>query len=320
MSQRTPAASRAGFTLVEILVALLIMSLMMTAIIRVLTSARHVRDVVYNTQESQLAGPAILDLLEADLRGLFLTNRRTADILRVRDDAISGLDADRIDFVTSRNNLGLIPNASRTRYLRADVSEVGYCLRSNPDYDGEFLEIYRRESFGIDAEPFDGGTYTFLHDRVVRFDVLAFTEPGTDAEPLESWGIENADAEFQGLPHRIEIELELELAPRLLREQSSPLAGGKRKVVYRRIIAFPESSRLALDVRPVPRVPDIQPPAPEGGPVGPGSGPGTGGFTGSSSGTVTDFGGGGGPPPDVPVLGTSGGGGGGGGGLFGGGG
>ena len=62
------------------------------------------------------------------------------DLLEV-DGAISGLDADRIDFVTTTNNKGLIPNADRTRYLRADVGEVGYCLKANRQYEGEFLPL-----------------------------------------------------------------------------------------------------------------------------------------------------------------------------------
>ena len=73
--------------------------------------------------------------------------------------------------------------------MRSDVHEVGYRLRPNPT-DDDFLEIYRREDFGVDDEPFDGGNYTFLHDRVKRFDVQVFTEDGPDAEPLDDWGTE----------------------------------------------------------------------------------------------------------------------------------
>ncbi|MFT6362574.1 MAG: prepilin-type N-terminal cleavage/methylation domain-containing protein, partial [Planctomycetota bacterium] len=66
---RTRTNSRAGFTLVEVMITLLIMSLMLVAITQVLTGARRTRDVIFNITESQLAGPAILDLLEKDLRG-----------------------------------------------------------------------------------------------------------------------------------------------------------------------------------------------------------------------------------------------------------
>jgi hypothetical protein len=251
--------------MVEVMITLLITSLMMVAILEVLSGARRTRDVIHNARESQLAGPAILDLIEADLRGLFVENRLMIDILRVEDNAISGLDADRLDFVTSANNRMLTPNADRTRYLRADICEVGYCVRTNLDYEGEFLEIWRRESFGVDEEPFRDGKFTFLHDRVRRFDIQVFNEDGPDGEPLESWGIANADEEFRGLPTRIEIELELEPGARLLNESSTRTRKEKRRVLYRRIIHFPQRLHLAMQVRPVPRIPKITPPAADQG-------------------------------------------------------
>ena len=304
--------SRGGFTMVEVMITLLITSLMMVAILEVLSGARRTRDVIHNARESQLAGPAILDLVESDLRGLFVENRKVLDILRVEDRAISGMDADRLDFVTSANNRMLTPNAARTRYLRADVCEVGYCVRPNLDYEGEFLEIWRRESFGVDDEPFRGGKFTFLHDRVRRFDIQVFNEDGPDGEPLEAWGIANADEEYRGLPTRIEIELELEPGARLLNESSTRTRKEKRRVLYRRIIHFPKRLQLAMQVRPVPRIPEIKPlqtqngVAPGGGGVDPsldgdpnlsGSGDSTGGFPG-----------GGQPPINVPTGADTGGG------------
>lgn len=317
---KTKQASAAGFTLVEVMVTLLIMSLMLVAITQVLAGARRTRDVIHNVQESQLAGPAILDLVEADLRGLITTNRQILDTLRVQDNAIGGMDADRLDFVTTSNNRMLTPNDGNTRYLRADVSEVGYAVKTNRDYEGEFLEIWRRESFGIDEEPFSGGKFTFLHERVRRFDIQVFAEDGTEAEPLESWGIANADEEFRGLPSRLEIELEIELAPRLINEQSTRMRQEKRRVLYRRIVHFPERLHIAMDVRPVPRIPDIKPVEPEaaGGSQDTGSGAT---FTSSGSGGLGappppgngqppidtgGFGGGGGGSGAPPIFGTGG--------------
>ena len=57
--------SRAGFSLVEVLVTIAIMGLMLTAVTQMLTSVRFARDIVHNEQEEYLAGPAILDQLES---------------------------------------------------------------------------------------------------------------------------------------------------------------------------------------------------------------------------------------------------------------
>ena len=73
--------ARAGFTLVEVLLTLLIMSMIMVSLTQILTAARTSRDTIHNIQETQLAGPAILDLVERDLRGL-VTYDTTRELLR----------------------------------------------------------------------------------------------------------------------------------------------------------------------------------------------------------------------------------------------
>jgi prepilin-type N-terminal cleavage/methylation domain-containing protein len=291
-----------GFTLIEIMISLMIMSMMLVAIATVLTSARRTRDIIFNVQESQLAGPAIMDMIEYDLRGLYVMDRKVLDLLRVEDGALSGMDSDRLDFVTTSNSRTLTPNSQRTKFLRADITEVGYCLRPNPDYPGEFLEIYRREGFGIDEQPFEGGTYTFLHDRIRSFDIQIFAEDGVDAEPLDTWGIDRGDTAHRGVPTRIEIELELEMSPRLINEYSTTNSQAmKRRVLYRRIIHFPASLHLAMDLRPVFRIPVISPPSSD-------TGGGGGGGNGADFSQDKDNGGGGdGGGGDVPDIDFSGG-------------
>ena len=69
MNVQLRRGTRAGFTLVEVLLTLLIMSMIMVSLTQILTAARTSRDTIHNIQETQLAGPAILDLVERDLRG-----------------------------------------------------------------------------------------------------------------------------------------------------------------------------------------------------------------------------------------------------------
>lgn len=281
------SAGRAGFTLVEVLLVLMIMAGLLVAIAQVLTAARTSRDTIHNVRETQLAGPAILDLVERDLRSAFVLQMDPERTFRVIDRVIAGLDADRLDFVTSRNSLVL--TAGDSRFLRADVNEVGYCLRINPQ-DNDFLELYRREDFGVDDEPLEGGRYTFLHDRVVGFDIRLFEEDGPDTEELDSWGTQ-AD-ELSGLPVRIEIDLSLELAPRLMREQLALAPIHARRVTHRRVIRLSQLLRDAQGLQPVPVVPDVRPAVLPTGVAGPtggpetltGGGPGEGGLDFGSAG------------------------------------
>lgn len=245
---------RAGFTLVEVMLALLIVGFMMVAVTQILSAARQTRDVIHNIQERQLAGPAILARVDADLRALTTFDRDSRYALRVRNRVVDGFDADSLDFVTTVNSLLPFAESANVDFRRADVNEVGYRLRPNPNSD-DFLEIYRREGFGVDEDPFEGGRYALLHDRIKGFNVFVYAEDGPEAEPEESWG--TADDQFVGLPARIEMELTIELAPRLIREQ---LITDRRTVLYRRIFRFPESQRLALEVNPVPVIPVLTPP------------------------------------------------------------
>jgi prepilin-type N-terminal cleavage/methylation domain-containing protein len=244
----------AGFTLVEVLVTLIIMAGIMVTVTQILTAARMSRDTIHNITEQQLAGPSILQQIENDLRALTLYDRDSRFALRVQNRVLSGYEADSIDFVCTTD--GLMPHreGAGDDYVRADMNEVGYHLRPNPDYD-DFLEIYRREDFGIDDEPFEGGQFAFLHDRVKGFEVRVYAEDGVEAEPEESWGGETD--EFVGIPARLEIELTLELAPRLVREQ---LVATRNTVVYKRVFRFPPALAKTQEVAVVPLVPRIPKP------------------------------------------------------------
>ncbi|HED65511.1 MAG TPA: prepilin-type N-terminal cleavage/methylation domain-containing protein [Planctomycetes bacterium] len=254
----SPSRDRRGFTLIEVLLTLLIMTGIMVTITQVLTGARRTRDEVHNIQERQLAGPAILDQLERDLRGMFVYDRDPHDLLRIRDRVLSGFDADTIDFVTTTD--GLLPwqdNPSEP-FRAGDWNEVGYRLRPRPDSD-EFLEIYRREGFGVDDRPFDQGRYALLSDRVKGFNIEVYEEDGPDTDPTEAWDGEEggADSEFVGIPARIEVFLTIEMAPRLAREQ---LIIDRRTLTYSRIIRFPAYLRKTIDTAPIPAIPVLTPP------------------------------------------------------------
>lgn len=274
MSPISPSArrtgSRSGFSLVEVLVALMIVSGIMLALTQLLEATRISRDTIHNIQETQLAGPAIMDMIERDLRGIFVYDRAPDDVLKVKNRVLLGRDADRIDFVTTTDSLVL--NEADRRLVRADVNEVGYALRLSP-VDDEFLELYRREDFGIDDEPFDGGTYTFLHDHVKNLEVQIFEEDGQDVEGIDDWG---DNEENVGLPRRVEIRLTLELAPRLSHEQLRIAPVDKRIVTYTRIVRFSEDLLTQMEIQPVPIVP-IMAAAQDNSAAGAGGTPNTGG-------------------------------------------
>jgi prepilin-type N-terminal cleavage/methylation domain-containing protein len=259
----SPSASRSGFTVVEVLVVMVIMSTILVSITQVLSAARETRDQVHNMHETQLAGPAILDLIESDLRGILTYSLRPAGILRVTSLELKGQSADRIDFLTTTNSK--LFELGESRALRADFNEVGYVLRERPG-SRDFLELYRREGFSADEDPFKGGRYSFLHDRIKSLQILVYDEDGPDVEPLEDWNLESEPQ--NELPLRIEIELVIEMAPRLLDPSRAAELAGQLKVHYKRSFRLGNALLLSYQTEPVGRVPDIRPPTDTGAGAG----------------------------------------------------
>jgi prepilin-type N-terminal cleavage/methylation domain-containing protein len=310
-------SARAGFTLVEILVVLLIISGLMVSISQVLHSARISRDTIHNVQETELVGPTILDMVERDLRALTVYNRDKSQWIRVVDRTVGGNDADRIDFVSGVDSLVSTEDKRQERHLHADTNEVGYVLRRRPDME-DFLELYRREGFGVDDKPFEGGRYSYLCGRVLGFDIKCYAENGPDEEPVDGWNVEQ-NSEHTGLPKRIEVALTIELEKRIAREQLQDFRNDQRVVTYKRIYRFPEMLLAAAQLEIVPKVPDITPAAPTNASGGAGTLGGGNGGDGSTSNKVPGGGGGSGNGGN-PFGGGGGGDPFGGGGLFGGGG
>ena len=255
-----------GFTLVEILLTLVLMAGIMVTVTQILTRARQVRDQIHNVQERQLIGPAILNLIERDLLALHIYNRPLDELIRIEDRVLSGLDADKLDFVCTTDSLVPFRRYEGEKFRRADINEVGYRLRVSPASD-DFLEIYRREDFGVDEDALQGGSYTLLNDRVKGFDIQVYDEDGPEAEPIEEWGTDPENEERIGLPRRIEITLILELQPR---QVASGQRSQEREITYHRTIRLPADLLLAQEVHPTPAIPvPVEPNTTEvGGPAG----------------------------------------------------
>lgn len=270
----------AGFTLIEVMLVAMIMGMMMVSISKLMQAARRTRDTIHNFQETQLAGPAVLEMITRDLDGLITTGRPRTDWLKITDRTVNGQDADRIDFVTTTDSL-MVLSDDNDEPLRADINEVGYVLRPSPEND-EFLEIYRREDFGVDDEPMQGGDYTFLSDQVKGLNIEVFHEDGPDAEPEDEWtadsvaplpganaatlggGTSNTASETDGiggLPAWIRISLTIELKPRIDRESMDFSGANKRTITYVRNYRFP--SVLRVEDGAIPRL--GIPPAPSAG-------------------------------------------------------
>jgi prepilin-type N-terminal cleavage/methylation domain-containing protein len=171
---------RGGFTLIEILLTIMIVGLILTALYQILTSTLRIRARVEDREDPFVIGPMILDLVERDVQGTYFTNFKDNAYFFGESRIVGGRDADRFDLVTTVDSRVLMGDDDMTR-VRSDVTEVGYALRDNPEIDG-YLELYRREDFFVDEDPFEGGRYRRIFDRVRDFEVVYLTSGVEEAE------------------------------------------------------------------------------------------------------------------------------------------
>src|SRR5262249_28743844 len=144
----------AAFTLIEVLIALAIMSLVMIALYTTLNVTLKARDQIEIQGRVARLGPQILDLIESDLRRAWLTDIDGDKVFLGESRTIDGEPADSLSFLTNVDSS--VTHRVGDREVSSDVCETGYRLRRNPDLP-DVLELWRRQSFHVDEEPLKDG-------------------------------------------------------------------------------------------------------------------------------------------------------------------
>jgi len=185
-----------GFTLVEVMLAILLLAVMMSivygVVLSTVTAARRVEEI---TAASEI-GPAILTRIRSDLEAAFLP--KEGEYFAGIKKPGSGMDRDRVDFVSSELAYGSKSDVEEPRFH--SVNEVGYQVLDSPKVFGVGA-LYRREDFFIDSEPLKGGHLVELYDRVKSFSLRYYD--GQD------WRSDWSSKTQKGLPKAVEIELRI---------------------------------------------------------------------------------------------------------------
>jgi prepilin-type N-terminal cleavage/methylation domain-containing protein len=235
---RRPAAS-AGFTLVEVLVAVLILALILSTVYELLlNSARHADSLKESIEGPKLEN-ALLDEIVRDLRfAYYRPGQFPADAgFWGRSRQVNGRDADRIDFLTCRaSKKAELEDASRQQ-VSAPLIEVGYACRPNDD-NGDWFELWRRERYFVDDDPTDGGRYDLLHGKMRRFDIRYYLPP--EERPDSDRGLEEWDSKTQHkLPYAMEITVQFDVREPIQRDQP--------QVMVKRIVMMTQARSVAPD-------------------------------------------------------------------------
>jgi type II secretion system protein J len=199
-SPRRPrvAAGDPGFTLVELMLAVLILAIMMSIIYGVVVStvnaARRVEEI---TATSEI-GPAILTQIRIDLEAAFLPKEGEYFVSTKRSGSADARD--RIDFISGVMAYGAQDSIEEPRFH--SVNEVGYQTIDSRKEAG-ICTLYRREEYFINSDPLKGGHLTELYDRVRSFS-LRFLDGDT-------WRNDWNSKTLKGLPKAVEIELKIQV-------------------------------------------------------------------------------------------------------------
>lgn len=288
---------RRGFTLVEVLVAMAISGMIMASVLGSLDYTYKAIDAIHNVLQTEYAGPRILAQIRSDLSRIVVLDIPEHRVLYGESDSIAGADADRIDFLVHRRSTRPYHDPVTDQDVWAPYAEVGYRLRRNPRFP-DFMELYRREDFLHDEDPFKDGSFTLLYDRVTNFEVVYYEDPELDPVWEDNWDSE----ELQALPYAIEIRLDVEIQPRRSDESRAILGASKMRLAYADTFVFEEPVRFAFRNQIHPEIPTPLDDGAGGQPGGPGEsqqGDGTGaagggGWTGGGRGGQTGGGRGGG--------------------------
>ncbi|MBI5905751.1 MAG: prepilin-type N-terminal cleavage/methylation domain-containing protein [Deltaproteobacteria bacterium] len=134
----TPPSRSRGFTLVEILLSLSVLSVILLLLLSAFTGAGRARDILSARSREFRQVRLALDRIGTELQGAFAAAHREDTALTCREDQFSGKPAATLVFLSFR-----LPEAGGIR-PPADTVKIKYFPRIGAD--GRSLDLYREQS------------------------------------------------------------------------------------------------------------------------------------------------------------------------------
>jgi prepilin-type N-terminal cleavage/methylation domain-containing protein len=225
--------SRRGFTIVEVMVTMVVLSMLLTFVVQILFNTVRTRDWIREDLEGPKIESAILDEIIRDLRFVYYrTGQFPADAgFWGRSRNINGKSGDRLDFLTCRRSRLAELEETNQAQVNAPLVEVGYACRASETHP-ELLELWRREDYFADDDPTDGGRFDLVYDRVREFELKFYLPPEVRQEDDD--GLEEWDSKVQHkLPSAIVVRLlyDVRVPSASDRKPLGPAQGRVRRVI-----------------------------------------------------------------------------------------
>jgi general secretion pathway protein J len=203
MSAAMHRARARGFTLVELLVAIVIMSLISVLIYSAFSSMKRSREGLERVEDRYREGRLAMARMTRELQSAFISLHAPINTaLLVEKTAFvgsTGTPADRLDFDSFANR-----RIDRNSHV-SDQCELSYFGSPNPDLGG-VIDLARRVSTTLDLDPKKGGRVEVLATDIDLFD-LQYLDAVTGTW-LETWDTTQG---ITGQPARLPVQVRIVL-------------------------------------------------------------------------------------------------------------
>jgi general secretion pathway protein J len=192
-----------GFTLVELLVAIVILSLISVLIYSAFSSMKRSREGLERVEDRYREGRLAMARMTRELQSAFISLHAPINTALLVEKTsfvgTSGTPADRLDFDSFSNR-----RVDRNSHI-SDQCELSYFGSPNPDGSG-VIDLARRVSTTLDLEPKKGGRVEVLATDIDLFD-LQYLDP-LSGNWLDTW---DTTQSVTGQPARLPVQVRIVL-------------------------------------------------------------------------------------------------------------
>lgn len=198
--------SRAGMTLLEVIVATAVFAMMGLMLLTAFTHTGRMRDRLSARMERDHQARTAALRLSRDLRGAFLSAHVNGanpaqNAVLTAFVAREGLNGDALEMTAFTHR------RLRRGAHEGDACEVGYRVVERRSAQRTTYDLMRRETTRIDTDPQRGGTLDVLVQDVTLFDLKFFDE--TTSQWAESWNTTSPTGQPARLPQRVRVTIEV---------------------------------------------------------------------------------------------------------------
>jgi general secretion pathway protein J len=195
--------SSRGFTLVELLVAIVVLSMISVLIYNAFASMKRTREGIERVDDRYREGRLAMARMTRELQSAYISLHAPINTALLVQKTVfmgsTGTPADRLDFVSFSNR-----RIDRDSHV-SDQCELSYFGSPNPDLPG-VIDLARRVSTTIDLDPKRGGRVEVLATDIDLFD-LQYLDP-LSGNWIDTW---DTTQTVTGQPARLPVQVRIVL-------------------------------------------------------------------------------------------------------------